>query len=92
MHQVEYARSFDDADYVFFPPLGRSGLPQHEHLDLERLVQDLAARGTAAEMFGRTESIVERLVTLAEPGDTIALLSNGAFDGIHRKLLGALDT
>jgi UDP-N-acetylmuramate: L-alanyl-gamma-D-glutamyl-meso-diaminopimelate ligase len=36
------------------------------------------------------DAIVERLVTGAAAGDTIALLSNGAFGGIHRKLLDAL--
>jgi UDP-N-acetylmuramate: L-alanyl-gamma-D-glutamyl-meso-diaminopimelate ligase len=92
MHQAEYARSFDDADHVLFPPLGRSGLRSSERLDLERLARDLALRGKTAELFDGVDPIVERLRSVALPGDTIALLSNGAFGGIHQKLLGALDT
>jgi UDP-N-acetylmuramate: L-alanyl-gamma-D-glutamyl-meso-diaminopimelate ligase len=33
---------------------------------------------------------VAKLEELVEPGDTVAILSNGAFGGIHGKLLEAL--
>jgi UDP-N-acetylmuramate: L-alanyl-gamma-D-glutamyl-meso-diaminopimelate ligase len=36
------------------------------------------------------DAIVDRLAAGAVAGDTIALLSNGAFGGIHGKLLDAL--
>ena len=36
------------------------------------------------------DAIVERLAVGAAAGDTIALLSNGVFGGIHQKLLDAL--
>ncbi|HVU05706.1 MAG TPA: Mur ligase family protein [Polyangiaceae bacterium] len=90
MHQAEYERSFDSADRVLFPPLGRSGLPESERLDLGRLSTALSARGRPAETFDGVDAIVARLKELAKPGDTIALLSNGAFGGIHEKVLTAL--
>lgn len=90
MHQAEYARSFDDADVVMLPPLGRSGLPAAERLDTERLVNDLRSSGKDAQSFSGVDPIVQELVKRAQPGDTIALLSNGAFGGIHEKLLAAL--
>jgi UDP-N-acetylmuramate: L-alanyl-gamma-D-glutamyl-meso-diaminopimelate ligase len=90
MHQTDYARSFDDADHVLFAPLGRSGLPASEQLNLEQLARDIATRGKPAETFDGVDPIVARLRAVARPGDTIALLSNGAFGGIHRKLLQAL--
>ena len=87
IHQEAYARAFDAADHVLLAPLGRSGLPAAEALDLERLARDLGAKARA--MPG-VDAIVERLATGAAAGDTIALLSNGAFGGIHQKLLDAL--
>lgn len=90
LHQAEYARSFDSADEVLIAPLGRSGLPAEERLDVDQLVSELAGRGRAAENAASVDAIVERLVEKAGPGDVIALLSNGAFGGIHARLLDAL--
>jgi UDP-N-acetylmuramate: L-alanyl-gamma-D-glutamyl-meso-diaminopimelate ligase len=87
LHQQAYARAFDAADHVLLAPLGRSGLPAAEALDLERLARDL---GDKARAMPSVEAIVERLVAGAAAGDTVALLSNGAFGGIHQKLLDAL--
>jgi UDP-N-acetylmuramate: L-alanyl-gamma-D-glutamyl-meso-diaminopimelate ligase len=36
------------------------------------------------------DAILEELSKVAKPGDTIALLSNGAFGGIYSKLLKLL--
>jgi UDP-N-acetylmuramate: L-alanyl-gamma-D-glutamyl-meso-diaminopimelate ligase len=72
---------------VLLAPLGRSGLPVAEQLDLGRLARDL---GPKAQAMPDVASIVERLAQNAAPGDTIAVLSNGAFGGIHPKLLDAL--
>jgi UDP-N-acetylmuramate: L-alanyl-gamma-D-glutamyl-meso-diaminopimelate ligase len=89
MHQAEYAAAFDDADAIFIAPLGRA-LPEGERLDTERLVADLAARGRAASRHDDIESIVAAVTDIAEPGDGVALLSNGAFGGIHSKMTDAL--
>lgn len=91
LHQREYVAAFDAADEVLFPPLGRSNIPAPERLDLERLVSDLSRRGKTAEARESVESIVEALADRARPGDAIALLSNGAFGGIHERLLRALE-
>ena len=36
------------------------------------------------------DALVARVAAYARPGDTVAVLSNGAFGGIHDKLLAAL--
>lgn len=95
LHQEAYASAFDAATHVVLPPVGRSGLTDEEKLDVRRLCADLAARqahGKPLESVHLPDvaAIVSHLVTLAEPGDTVAILSNGAFGGIHRKLLTAL--
>ena len=41
---------------------------------------------------GGSSEIVARAITLVKPGDSIAVLSNGGFGGIHDKLLEALKT
>jgi UDP-N-acetylmuramate: L-alanyl-gamma-D-glutamyl-meso-diaminopimelate ligase len=90
MHQDEYASSFDAASEVLFPPLGRANLSPDEALDLTRLVDDLNARGVRAAQFSSVAEIVEQLARTASRGDVVALLSNGAFGGIHERLLTRL--
>ncbi len=89
-HQDEYARAFDRATEVLLAPLGRSGIAPGEALDLDRLAAAVSTRGVPATALPSIEAIVERLAARARPGDTIALLSNGAFGGIHGLLLAAL--
>jgi UDP-N-acetylmuramate: L-alanyl-gamma-D-glutamyl-meso-diaminopimelate ligase len=87
LHQEAYVRAFDVADHVLLAPLGRTNVPFAEALDVARLVKDIGAK---AELASGVEPIVARLVLGAREGDTIALLSNGAFGGIHQRLLDAL--
>ena len=90
LHQEEYTRSFASADIVLLPPLGRSNIPENERLDLTQLVSGLRALGKTAESFADVDTIVAYLAEHARSGDVIALLSNGAFGGIHAKLVAAL--
>jgi UDP-N-acetylmuramate: L-alanyl-gamma-D-glutamyl-meso-diaminopimelate ligase len=90
LHQEQYARAFGAADRVILAPLGRSDIPEAERLDLARLVQELGARGTRAEAAPSIEAILAAIAESARPGDTVALLSNGAFGGIYEKLRSAL--
>jgi UDP-N-acetylmuramate: L-alanyl-gamma-D-glutamyl-meso-diaminopimelate ligase len=82
--------AFDAADRIVFPPVGRPEIPESERLDLARLVADLRARGRDAELVPTVDAIVAKLADEARAGDTIALLSNGAFGGIYEKLRIAL--
>jgi len=90
LHQHDYVSAFDAADRIVFPPVGRPEIPESERLDLERLVADLRARGRDAELVPTVEAIVAKIADEAREGDTIALLSNGAFGGIYDKLRAAL--
>jgi UDP-N-acetylmuramate: L-alanyl-gamma-D-glutamyl-meso-diaminopimelate ligase len=90
LHQREYAQCWRDADLVLFAPLGRDNLPADERLDLPALVTELSEQGKAAEQLPSLEAILDRLAAAAQPGDTVALLSNGAFGGLHGKLLARL--
>lgn len=90
LHQHEYVGSFRPADEVLLAPLGRSGLPAEERLDLELLERELRAQGTPAHRFPDVDEIVRHLVEHAQPSDVIALLSNGAFGGIHAEVVRRL--
>jgi UDP-N-acetylmuramate: L-alanyl-gamma-D-glutamyl-meso-diaminopimelate ligase len=87
LHQADYPGSFASADRVILAPLGRMNVPEAERLDVVKLVSEI---GSGAENAPSVDAIVETLAREATEGDTIALLSNGAFGGIHQKLIAAL--
>jgi UDP-N-acetylmuramate: L-alanyl-gamma-D-glutamyl-meso-diaminopimelate ligase len=87
LHQEAYARAFDAATRVMLAPLGRSNVPEAERLDVRQLATDL---GPKAEAMESTDAIVRRLLAEARAGDTVAILSNGAFDGLPARLLASL--
>ena len=43
------------------------------------------------EVHDSTGALIERALALAEPGDSIVIMSNGGFDGLHSRLLMALE-
>lgn len=91
LHQRAYVQAFDAADRIVLAPLGRQEIPSEERLDLDLLCVELRSRGKQAKRATDIDAIVAELVAQARPPDTIALLSNGAFGGIHAKLLAALE-
>ena len=90
IHQDEYTRAFAAADEVLLAPLGRSNLAPEEALDLGRLASDLTARGKSAQALPSVDAIVDYLALNVMPGSIVAQMSNGAFGGIHAKLLERL--
>jgi len=61
-------------------------IPEPERLNPEEVVRALNAAGTEAELFPDAEAIVNSILPLLQPGDVVAILSNGGFDGIYEKL------
>jgi UDP-N-acetylmuramate: L-alanyl-gamma-D-glutamyl-meso-diaminopimelate ligase len=61
-------------------------IPQDERLHPEDVVHALTAAGTPAELDTDADNIVAKLVPQLQPGDVVAILSNGGFDGIYEKL------
>ena len=66
-------------------------IPEHERLNPERVIADIAATGKPAFYEPGADDIITRLKPLAKNGDVIVIFSNGGFDGIHAKLLAALE-
>ena len=59
-------------------------------LDIERLIDDIAAQDKPALAITDVDEIVEKLKSELRSGDVVAIMSNGAFGGIHEKLLDSL--
>lgn len=89
MHQQAYAEAFGAATEVILAPLGRN-LDKSEALDLDKLADDLRKTGIPAVAATDLDDVLRRTVTAAKRGSTVALLSNGAFGGIPRKVVAAL--
>jgi UDP-N-acetylmuramate: L-alanyl-gamma-D-glutamyl-meso-diaminopimelate ligase len=67
-------------------------IPQDERLHPEEVVEALNASGTPAELRANADAITESIAPQLQPGDVVAILSNGGFDGIYEKLPARLRT
>jgi UDP-N-acetylmuramate: L-alanyl-gamma-D-glutamyl-meso-diaminopimelate ligase len=61
-------------------------IPEDERLHPEDVVRTLNAEGTEAELLPDADAIVDAIAPRLVPGDVVAILSNGGFDGIYEKL------
>ena len=61
-------------------------IPDAERLHPEDVVRALNAEGTNAELLPDADAIVDGIAPRLKPGDVVAILSNGGFDGIYEKL------
>ena len=83
--------AFDAVDEVVVAEVfAADEIPKEERLDPQRLVADLGARGQSARFLADVDSIVRELAASASPGDRVVVMSNGAFGGLHERLLEAL--
>jgi UDP-N-acetylmuramate: L-alanyl-gamma-D-glutamyl-meso-diaminopimelate ligase len=84
-------QAFSGADGVILAKVARmEQLPENERLNPEKVVADLRRAGKEAFYETETASIVNRVSGLCGRGDVVVVFSNGGFDDIHVKLLGAL--
>jgi UDP-N-acetylmuramate: L-alanyl-gamma-D-glutamyl-meso-diaminopimelate ligase len=88
--QDDFAHAFAAADEVLVAPVFRSTLPEAEQLSVPRLVRDLNLAGGSARAADSIDDIIAAIVREHRSGDLVVIMSNGAFSGIHEKLLRAL--
>lgn len=65
-------------------------IPVAERLHPENVVASLTAAGKPALLVANADAIVANIAPRLAPGDVIAILSNGGFEGIYDKLPAAL--
>ncbi len=97
--QDAYAAAFSAADIVVVaPPPDASAIAADERFDAAALVAALRAAGKEAFLWGQgaespeqaAEAIAAQVSANAMPEDVVAVLSNGGFGGLHKKLLARL--
>jgi UDP-N-acetylmuramate: L-alanyl-gamma-D-glutamyl-meso-diaminopimelate ligase len=90
--QESYPAAFPGADQVIVvPPFGLETIPEADRFDSARLVEAIRQGGQAARLFPSADQVVGELAESLGPDTVVLIMSNGAFDGIHEKLLAALD-
>ena len=89
--QKDYAVSFDDAEIIYLrEPLPLDTVDRTEMFSSVQLAEDLHKRGKNASAYATTDEILHALNDTVQPGDVVAILSNGGFDNIHSRLLDLL--
>jgi UDP-N-acetylmuramate: L-alanyl-gamma-D-glutamyl-meso-diaminopimelate ligase len=64
----------------------QESIPEAERLHPEAVVFALVEQRRNAMLAPNVEAIVDHIAMCAQPGDVVAILSNGGFDGIYEKL------
>ena len=91
IHQDEYAHAFKGAaEAVISQPTALAKVPEAERVDAKKMVEDIVAAGTKARWMESPDAIVATLLKELRSGDVVLAMSNGAFGGLHDKLLKAL--
>lgn len=89
--QAAYESALAQADEVIIAGLFRpERYDAATALDPDQLVDAWRARGLAARYEPDTNEIVNHLAATAQSGDVVLIMSNGAFGGIHERLMAAL--
>jgi UDP-N-acetylmuramate: L-alanyl-gamma-D-glutamyl-meso-diaminopimelate ligase len=89
--QEAYPASFAAADeVVVVPPFDAEKIPEAERFSSAALVTALQQNGQKAALYKNADEVVAALSGRLVRDSVILIMSNGAFDNIHEKLLSAL--
>jgi UDP-N-acetylmuramate: L-alanyl-gamma-D-glutamyl-meso-diaminopimelate ligase len=77
---------------VILASVFRQTLPDDERLSVDEIISTLTSQGMRARHIPTVPEIVNVVAAEARAGDLEIVMSNGGFDGIHDKLLAALET
>jgi UDP-N-acetylmuramate: L-alanyl-gamma-D-glutamyl-meso-diaminopimelate ligase len=86
--QNEFVDAFAHADEVVVGRLTYPNkVPLEDRFDPEKLALDLHRTGTKGSYIPEVSAIVKQIAASAAPGDVVAIMSSGSFEGLHDKLL-----
>jgi UDP-N-acetylmuramate: L-alanyl-gamma-D-glutamyl-meso-diaminopimelate ligase len=89
--QEPYTLAFDQADLIMIPePSLMEKIPPLERFSALKLVQDLQKKGLKAFYASNTTQLLEEILSQAQKGDVILVMSNGSFDNMIEKLLNRI--
>ena len=90
--QEAYASAFGAADVIVVAGAhDQARIDSADRFESSELVADLRARGQEAFCYPTVDEIVAVIAANALPWDVVAVLSNGAFGGLHGKLIAAIE-
>ena len=91
LHADEYAHAFKGAaEAIISQPTAIAKIPEAERVDARKMADDITREGTPARWMESPDAIVAALTKELRSGDVVLAMSNGAFGGLHDKLLKAL--
>ena len=89
--QEVYPASFSHADVILIREVpDPEKAPPGDLFSVEKLAEDLRKMGKPAEFYPDATAIINKLLSICRKGDVVAVLSNGAFENIHERLIEAL--
>ena len=89
--QKELGEALAEADGSIIPPISApEKFNPEDRLDPQAVVDAVRALGKESYYEPDVDAIIARLKPLVQEGDTILVLSNGGFGGIHDRLLNEL--
>ncbi|HEX6285291.1 MAG TPA: Mur ligase family protein, partial [Pyrinomonadaceae bacterium] len=90
--QDDYAKAFAAADYVVIASVFDSDkvTEKGRALNTAELIAAISQQGKPAFALPDADQIVAHVAPELQPGDVVAIMSNGGFGGIHDKILAAL--
>ena len=89
--QEAYPASFAAADeVVVVSPFDAEKIPEAERFDSAALVATLQQNGQKAALHENADDVVAALSSRLSQDTVVLIMSNGAFENIHEKLLSAL--
>jgi UDP-N-acetylmuramate: L-alanyl-gamma-D-glutamyl-meso-diaminopimelate ligase len=91
LFQAAYTQVFGASDRVIIASPGdQSGIDDENKMSSAKLAADLRTQGIEAFHMDSVDEIVATLGANTVEADVVAIFSNGAFGGIHEKLLSTL--
>jgi UDP-N-acetylmuramate: L-alanyl-gamma-D-glutamyl-meso-diaminopimelate ligase len=89
--EFDLVESLSLADRVVLAAVFKSeSIPAAERMHPEHVVAALSMRGTPASHYADADAIVEAIAPELAAGDVVAILSNGGFGDIYKKLPSAI--
>lgn len=89
-HEADYPAAFAPATRTILAPVARAEIAPEERLDREVIARAIRAAGGEAHVPQDEDETIQAILREVAPGDTIVLMSNGPFYGIHDRILAAL--
>jgi UDP-N-acetylmuramate: L-alanyl-gamma-D-glutamyl-meso-diaminopimelate ligase len=85
--EQELVESLALADHIVVAGVFKQeSIPVGERMHPEKVVAALVGAGHDAICYPTVDAIVQGMTPRLAPGDVVAILSNGGFDGIYEKL------